>query len=100
MYIQKKNGVWWLREYLTGDKDGKKTLNRNLGKNYKFARSIVIEELEKVKYGEWADPKYKKGVLDKMEETEKKFPSFVTLKIPYRLYEKIKSHLPPELRNL
>ena len=100
MYLQKKNGVWWLRENVTGGKDGKKTWNKNLGKNYKVARLIVIEELEKFKYGIWSVPEYKKGFLEKMEETEKQNPSFVTLKISYRQYEKIKAHLPPELRNL
>ncbi len=100
MYLQKKNGVWWLRENLTNDPNGKKTSSRNLGKNYKVVRKIVIEELEKVKDGEWAEPAYKKKFLDRMAEIEEKNPSFVTLKMSYRQYEKIKPHLPPELRNL
>ena len=100
MYIQKKNGVWWLRQNLTNDKDNKQTQNHNLGKNYKVARKIVIKKLEEVKYGDWSTSEYKMKFLDKMEEIEKKNPSFVTLKISYRQYEKIKDHLPPELRNL
>ena len=100
MYMQKKNGVWWLRENLTNDKDGKKTNSKNLGKNYKIIRAFIVEELEKVKYGDWAAPEYKKKFLDKMDETEKNNPSLVTLKITYDQYEKIKIHLPVELQNL
>ena len=92
--------MWWMRQNLTNDKEGKKTSNKNLGKNYKLARKIVIEELEKVKDGDWAEPEYKKNVLDRMAEIEKEHPSFVTLKMTYHQYEKIKSHLPPEFRNL
>lgn len=96
MYIQKKNGVWWLRQ--NSPTDNTKTTNRNLGKDYKVARTIVIEELDKIQYGDWATPEYKQNFLEKMERIEKENPSFITLKMTRRQYEKIKSHLPPELR--
>ena len=106
MYVQKKNGVWWLRSFLTENKNSAtapKTSNRNLGKNYKLARKIVIEELDKNEFhwmNETQKLEYKKNILEKMEQVEKDNPSFVTLRMTYRQYEKIKSHLPPELRNL
>lgn len=106
MYVQKKNGVWWLRVFLTENKNSDtapKTQNKNLGKNYKVARRIVIEELEKYKCCWMSNEQlvgYKQKILDKMDLIEKENPSFVTLKLTYRQYEKIKSHLPPELRKL
>ena len=107
MYVQKKSGVWWLRSFINDNRNNDsapKTSNRNLGKNYKFARKIVIDELEKNEFGHWMSDaqklEYRKKLLDKMERVEKENPSFVTLKLTYRQYEKIKSHLPPELQGL
>jgi hypothetical protein len=104
VYVMKKNNVWWLRSFLTENKNKTlpKTENRNLGKNYKVARKIVIEELAKFKEGsgDWSTPEYKKNFLDRMDKIEKDNPSYITLKLSYRQYDKIKSHLPPELRNL
>ena len=106
MYIQKKNSVWWLRSFISENRNNEtapKTQNRNLGKNYKIARRIVVEELAKFECGWMSNEQlieHKQNILTKMDETEKANPSFVTLKLTYRQYEKIKSHLPPELRNL
>ena len=106
MYVQKKNSVWWLRSFISenrNDDTAPKTKNKNLGKNYKTARRIVTEELAKFECCWMSNEQlveYKKKILDKMEQVEKENPSYVTLKITYRQYEKIKSHLPPELRNL
>ena len=107
MYVQKKNSTWWLRSFMNDNRNSDtapKTVNRNLGKNYKTARQIVVAELSKNEFGCWMNDiqrlDYNKKLLDKMDEIEKENPSFVNLKLTYRQYEKIKSHLPPELQGL
>ena len=48
MFIQKKNGVWWLRENLDQQKPRLKPARKhkqNIGQDYKVARKIVIEEM-------------------------------------------------------
>lgn len=96
MYVQKKNGVWWARENLSDSPD-QKTLNLNLGRDFKKAKKQILVELKNLH--PYVGEDYQKKILDKMDEIEKKNPTeFVTLKLTLKQYEKIKHHLPPELQ--